>query len=269
MSDETALSQPETDVEIRLRHIHARYRRSLVAVLKRQRIQENLLTLGNLFVELIRLGNGLPLGRLSELGLSIVESMVANGVRLNSNTTDLFRQIDDVLKNLAVKGADGLTDHLPTDLETAMVAVSEAAEDVLPAGVEDQHLLLFLVGRETWALPLAAIECIVRPSRREWEIGCLMKTPRIRRAGQSYRLMTFANMTMNAGAEAQAPAPLLILMGQGRNDEAVALRVDKVIDFRELPVCELGRRFNGLKDVSGVAMRDGGPPVMVIQFPLS
>ncbi|MFT7218799.1 MAG: chemosensory pili system protein ChpA (sensor histidine kinase/response regulator), partial [Candidatus Azotimanducaceae bacterium] len=118
----------QADGEGNLPKIRARYQQSLGYILKKSDIRSNLTTIGKLFTMLIRLCGKSPMGRLSELGIAVVEGIANGGIRLDKTSAGLLKKVDGALKQLAEAGQAGLTKPVDEELANGLIGLIHGAQ---------------------------------------------------------------------------------------------------------------------------------------------
>ncbi|MFT7686323.1 MAG: chemosensory pili system protein ChpA (sensor histidine kinase/response regulator), partial [Candidatus Azotimanducaceae bacterium] len=92
------------------------YQKSLLSILKNNKVKENLVQIGKLFSKLSKTCGESPLGNLSQLGLALIEGVVTSGIKLDSKLVRQLKQIDSVLKAVASGDVKALEVPMPNGL---------------------------------------------------------------------------------------------------------------------------------------------------------
>jgi chemotaxis protein histidine kinase CheA len=129
----------------------------------------------------------------------------------------------------------------------------------LPATTGSVHALVVDAGGERFALPTEAVIQALAAGQGRFVDG------RYHLGGQHYRAATLAHWlglpdTIDDGCDGD-DRPVVLVSGEG---SPVALRVDRVVDARELILQDVGELLRGARGVAGGALRSDGRVLFVL-----
>lgn len=137
----------------------------------------------------------------------------------------------------------------------------------LPFTVSVNRALMVVVGLETYAIPLNAIEGIVRVSPYELEAYYQPDAPMFEYAGQGYNLRYMGGL-LKRGQLAKlegltTPLPVVLIRS---SEYTVAVQVDKLLGSREVVVKSLGPQFGMVGGLSGATVLGDGSVVVILDM---
>jgi chemosensory pili system protein ChpA (sensor histidine kinase/response regulator) len=200
----------------------------------------------------------------------LLTSEAADALTDDEATELLFRpgfSTRDEVTELSGRGV-GL-DVVKTRIEALKGTVSVASEAGrgtaftvrLPLTLAVVRALLVRAAGQTFALPLEAVEQILRPD--EDQIERIGRDPVVRAGGAIYPLVPLARALGVRAADAPSDArPLVVLVKAG--GKRVALQVDQLLGGREVVVKSLGRQHKNLFGVSGATLLGDGTVVLIL-----
>jgi len=137
----------------------------------------------------------------------------------------------------------------------------------LPFTVSVNRALMVRIGSDFYALPLSAIEGIVRVPAQQLDAIAAGDQPGLDYAGTHYQTLYLgALLEANAVADMStdsASVPLILVRGS-EAAAPVALYVDQLLGSREIVVKTLGPQFSGLAGVSGATILGDGSVVVIL-----
>lgn len=137
----------------------------------------------------------------------------------------------------------------------------------LPFTLAISHALLVQVADENYAIPLTAIEGIVRLSVDELENFYTGQKKHYKYAGNSYlvrhlgALFDFSQPLLSGGGKHKVPV-LLVRSG----DQRVALQVEGLLGSREIVVKSVGPQISTVRGVSGATILGDGRVVLILDM---
>ncbi len=138
----------------------------------------------------------------------------------------------------------------------------------LPFTVSVNHALMIQIGDETYAIPLANIEGIVRVSPFELEEYYENDDTKFSYAGIDYSMYYLGKMlghqSTNHRTGASQPLPVLLLHGA---DHPTALQVDDLLGSREIVVKSIGSQLSSVSGLSGATIQGDGQVVLILDMP--
>lgn len=137
----------------------------------------------------------------------------------------------------------------------------------LPFTVSVNRALMVMIGDDRYAVPLNAIEGIVRISPYELEHYYNSPDSRFEYAGERYQvryLGSLLNQSLRPKLEGQIlPLPVLLIRS---SDHVVALQVDHLQGSREIVVKSLGAQFANVQGLSGATIMGDGHVVVILDL---
>lgn len=137
----------------------------------------------------------------------------------------------------------------------------------LPFTVAMNRALLVRAGDDSYAIPLAQVEGIVRVSPYELEAYLGKDAEDYNYAGQSYHLDYLGQYVHGIEApnldNVMTPFPVLLLHSQ---DHQVALVVDSLIGSREVVVKSVGPQLSSVAGISGATILGDGSVVIILDI---
>ncbi len=137
----------------------------------------------------------------------------------------------------------------------------------LPFTVSVNRALMVRVGEDTFAVPLNAIEGIVRVSPYELESYYEDPEARFEYAGRHYAVRYLGRLLrtkMHANLEnMMVPEPVILVRSA---EHTVALHVDQLIGSREIVVKALGTQFAAVPGLSGATLLGDGSVVVILDL---
>lgn len=136
----------------------------------------------------------------------------------------------------------------------------------LPFTLAISHALLVQVGEENYAIPLSAIEGIVRLSVDELEQLYTGQKGHYKYAGQSYlvrhlgALFDFSQPALSGGRH---KVPVLLVRS---GDQRVALQVEGLLGSREIVVKSVGPQISTVRGISGATILGDGRVVLILDI---
>ncbi|WP_439630308.1 Hpt domain-containing protein [Gemmata sp.] len=130
----------------------------------------------------------------------------------------------------------------------------------LPMTLAVVRALLVRAGGQVYAIPLEAVQQILRPS--DDELDRFGRDPVLRVGGAVHPLVPLVRALRAGGSEGSDPrAPVVVVSAAGKR---VALRVDQLLGGREVVVKPLGRPHKRLHGVSGATFLGDGSVVLIL-----
>ncbi len=137
----------------------------------------------------------------------------------------------------------------------------------LPFTVSVNRALMVSVGGDVFAVPINAIEGIVRVSPYELEVYYQPDAPPFEYAGQPYGLRYLGGLLGGGVAphlEGQTePRPVILVRG---GDQPIAVQVDSLLGSREIVVKTLGPQFSTVHSLSGATVLGDGSVVVILDM---
>jgi chemosensory pili system protein ChpA (sensor histidine kinase/response regulator) len=135
----------------------------------------------------------------------------------------------------------------------------------LPFTVSVNRALMINLGADQYAIPLNAIEGIVRVSPFELEHYYSTPDARFEYAGENFRvcyLGSMLNEDLRPRLEAQSlPLPVILVRSE---QNTMALQVDSLMGSREIVVKSLGSQFSTVQGLSGATVMGDGSVVVIL-----
>ncbi|WP_019625101.1 Hpt domain-containing protein [Thioalkalivibrio sp. ALJT] len=136
----------------------------------------------------------------------------------------------------------------------------------LPFTLAISQTLLVQVGEETFAIPMAAVEGVVRVRAEELESRA--DTVYYNYIGEDYQIRCLGDLV---GVESQAgvdqfpeqPFPLLLVRA---DDQRVALRIDALLGSQEVVVKSVGPVLSRIPGVAGATLRGDGSVMLMLDL---
>lgn len=137
----------------------------------------------------------------------------------------------------------------------------------LPFTVSVNRALMVTLGQDTFAVPLNAIEGIVRVSPFELEHYYQDPNARFEYAGENYQVRYLGTM-LYEGAQPTlegklVPLPLPVILVRSAQ-HTMALQVDGLSGSREIVVKSLGKQFAAVQGLSGATVMGDGSVVVIL-----
>ena len=131
----------------------------------------------------------------------------------------------------------------------------------LPMTLAVVRALLVKAGAQTFAIPLEAVEQILRPG--DGDTDRVGRDPVLRLAGGVCPLVPLARVLniRQADEPASIRPPVVVLSAGGRR---VALQIDKLVGGREVVIKALGRQLRQVAAVSGATLLGDGSVVLIL-----
>jgi chemosensory pili system protein ChpA (sensor histidine kinase/response regulator) len=135
----------------------------------------------------------------------------------------------------------------------------------LPFTVAVNRALMVRIGEDSYAIPLAQIEGIVRASPYELETYYGPEAPLFEYAGVTYKLSylgEFVHGVKSPNLVGQTmPLPVLLIRG---GEQRVAIQVDQLIGSREIVVKSVGSQLATVAGISGATILGDGSVVIIL-----
>ncbi|MCP5140928.1 MAG: Hpt domain-containing protein [Zoogloeaceae bacterium] len=136
----------------------------------------------------------------------------------------------------------------------------------LPFTLSVNKALLITVGDDPYAIPLAALDGVIRLNHEVLQRSYGSDTPLYEYAGNSYALMHLGNL-LGAALPTQPDehdrVPVLLVRA---GDQRVALQVDGLIGSREIVVKSLGVQLAGVPGIAGATILGDGRVVLILEL---
>lgn len=130
----------------------------------------------------------------------------------------------------------------------------------LPMTLAVVRALLVRAGGQTYAIPLEAVEQILRPG--EEDLDRVGRDPVLRAGGALYPLVPLVRVLGGRGGESgEGRPPVVLLRAAGKR---VALQIDQLLGGREVVIKSLGRPHKRLFGVSGATLLGDGSVVLIL-----
>lgn len=136
----------------------------------------------------------------------------------------------------------------------------------LPFTLAISQALLVQVGEETFAVPMASVEGVVRA--RADEVQRHGEAPTYHYVGQDYSIRSLGDL-MGIGTQARVdqlpeyPFPLLLVRA---DDQRVALRIDGLLGSQEVVVKSVGPVLSRIPGVAGATLQGDGSVMLILDL---
>lgn len=135
----------------------------------------------------------------------------------------------------------------------------------LPFTVAVNRALMVRIGEDSYAIPLAQIEGIVRASPYELETYYGPEAPLFEYAGVAYRLNYLGEFVHGVKSPNllghTLPLPVLLIRG---GEQHIAIQVDQLIGSREVVVKSIGAQLASVAGISGATILGDGSVVIIL-----
>ncbi|HEX6592815.1 MAG TPA: response regulator, partial [Moraxellaceae bacterium] len=135
----------------------------------------------------------------------------------------------------------------------------------LPFTVAVNRALMVRIGEDSYAIPLAQIEGIVRASPYELETYYAPDAPLFEYAGIAYRLNYLGEFVHGVKSPNLVghtlPLPVLLIRG---GEQRIAIQVDQLIGSREIVVKSIGAQLASVAGISGATILGDGSVVIIL-----
>ncbi|MDP2227022.1 MAG: Hpt domain-containing protein [Moraxellaceae bacterium] len=135
----------------------------------------------------------------------------------------------------------------------------------LPFTVAVNRALMVRIGEDSYAIPLAQIEGIVRASPYELETYYGPEAPLFEYAGVAYKLNYLGEFVHGVKSPNLVghvlPLPVLLIRG---GEQRIAIQVDQLIGSREIVVKSVGAQLASVAGISGATILGDGSVVIIL-----
>lgn len=134
----------------------------------------------------------------------------------------------------------------------------------LPLTLSVNKALLVHVGEDTYAIPLASIDGVVRATHEELESFYNSSEPRYQYAGNSYRFMHLGSqLGLNQPILPGPNGKLPVLLARA-GDHRIALQVEVLMGSREIVVKSVGPQISTVRAISGATILSDGSVALIL-----
>jgi chemosensory pili system protein ChpA (sensor histidine kinase/response regulator) len=136
----------------------------------------------------------------------------------------------------------------------------------LPFTLAISQALIVRVGEETYALPLATVEGVVRLPRNIVARHLGKDAPQFEYGGQKYRfqqLSTFVGLSASRLPDTDASISVVLIRA---GEHSTALVTDELVGSREIVVKSLGPQISGIRGIAGATILGDGRIVIILDM---
>ena len=136
----------------------------------------------------------------------------------------------------------------------------------LPFTLSVNKALLITIGDDPYAIPLAALDGVIRLSHEVLQRSYGSDTPLYEYAGNSYALMHLGNLlgvALPTVPDEHDRVPVLLVRA---GDQRVALQVDGLVGSREIVVKSLGAQLASVPGIAGATILGDGRVVLILEL---
>ena len=136
----------------------------------------------------------------------------------------------------------------------------------LPLTLAINHALMVSAGEEMYAIPLNAIEGVVRLSGPELQMFYDSKSSKYEFAGMQYELKHLGKMLTGYQPDYSRLGQLFPVLLAHVGDQFVALHVDDLLGRREIVVKPVGPQIGHVRTISGATILGDGRVVLILEM---